>query len=239
VNDFLTKLNDSMMNDHVAVNPERNPISVRQQALSLEQLQYVIWQYTIFPRNIVSFLLIARDKARKSGYRNAGAELTRNIGEELGTESGGVSHYEMLLNGLNSIGMERKELWRDWVLHTKPSKATSRFLCDIRDVFAANDMAYVFGATYAIECSAVPELRIVKALVEKLCELFTGTGAIQDPAFKTFFDMHIGTWEPGHEEGLRKVVEGIGKDRLFEHGFRDVMVTMDAWWNGMDREIPE
>ena len=229
-------LGQSMMDSHIAVNRQRNPFAVALAKLSKEALLSVICQYSLFPANIVSFLALARNVARKSGWLAVAEELKRNMGEELGTETGGMTHYEMLTTGL---GEESALVTKEEVEATIASPATAQFIEAMRKIVGSEETAYSIGGTYALESSAVPELVIVKMLVDRLFVLSKGE-PIGKGRLGTFFAMHLGTWEPGHEEGLRHTVaeyitEAESDD--FARGFEDVMAAMDAWWTALDAEI--
>jgi hypothetical protein len=237
---FLTRLNDVMTSEYVSVDPEKNPVACALDSLGVDQLKYVIGQYAHFPKHIVSFLFSARDKARASGYIDVSNELTRNAGEELGTESQGVTHYEMLLTGLgNELGKKTEQMLRTM----GASKSTTHFVNSISKELAKSDIAYVMGAMYVIESSAVPELRIIKHMADTLTSQMTGNQMILDPYLSKFFEMHLGTWEPGHEEGLRVIIPKYlmeeSEKAAFEKGFRKVMSIMDEWWQGLYEEATQ
>ena len=58
---------------------------------------------------------------------------------------------------------------------------------------------------------------------------------------KSFFDMHISVWEPGHEQELYKACKNYVKTKEdleeFEKGFKEVLSTMDVWWTGLYNEL--
>ena len=230
------KLKKAMREDYHSVHPEKNPVAVAVPQLSDYGLRRALSQYTIFPKNIVSFLEAACDTSRESDWTKIADELTRNIGEELGTETGGIIHYDMLVKGL-ADGLDSS--LEGYLRNLLPSSATEEFVQKVRTIAQDQQPAYAVGGTYALESSAVPELVIVR---DALNELFTrATGQpMQDGMLKEFFRRHLDIWEPGHEEGLReasaKYILGQQDKKLFEAGFRNVMSTMDAWWIGLYKE---
>ena len=229
-NERIDILNKSMIEDYVAVNSERNPIVVGD--LDQDRLANVLAQYTLFPANIVNFLYTARDNIRSHGWEEVDIELTRNIGEELGTESKGITHYELLLKGLDqTLGVYLKE--------TSPSESTRNFIGDMKGNVGNENSAFVLGSVYAMECSAIPELEIVKGLIKDLARMKNGNRDLS-PLLEGFFTDHIGDWEVGHEAGLRrasqKYIQNESQYLQFENGFKDTMTGMDRWWNGLSRE---
>lgn len=227
--EFMTRLRRVMKDDYVAVNQQANPISIGLQELDLDRSQHIIEQYSHFPRAIVSLLYNARTAARDKNWHDLDVELTRNLGEELGTETFGVPHSEMLLKGLETaLGMRS-------VREAKVGLATDRFVSSMQAVFAVKgSVAYVAGAAYALEASAVPELEIVWKVIEHFVSLRGNMGDGYDELVK-FFDIHLGVWEPGHEDGLRKACQAhtatdAEARKQFEEGFRDVLAAMDLWW---------
>ncbi len=235
-NQFIENLSKIMINDYVAVNELKNPIVDNLNNLTQEQIAYIIAQYSIFPKNIVRFLTNARDGAKKSKWNEVAVELTRNLGEECGTETNGTPHYELLVSGIkNGIKSDIK--------NTKLFIATKEFITRMNKLTKNKDVCYSLGSIYACECSAVPELRIVLKIVNRLFKEINGKEIEDGTVLKKFFDKHLNTWEPGHEEGLRiNVLKYIGSNRdlkKFEKGFREVMITMDKWWNRLYKEAIE
>jgi len=225
---LIGDLNRAMILEYYSMSKNKNPIA-RRMPLEQEQLLYVLGQYTKFPAKIVSFLDLARESAAQTGWNEAEKELTRNMGEELGTRSHGITHYQMLLNGLQELCID--------VLIIPTYSATEQFISAMTTAMKNSNPAYVAGAIYACESSAVPELEIVVDLTNSL---FTQKGKIMSSEFKTFFELHLNNWEPGHEQGLQNnlALYIISKKQRneFEYGFRDVMCTMDQWWNGLYKE---
>lgn len=227
-------LQQQMMEVHTAVNPETNPVAKGLAALGAGALQHIVGQYSLFPARIVSFLYAARERAKASGWSAVAAELTRNIGEELGTETDGIAHYEMLLHGIADIA--GAHLYAD-MKHLEASLATRAFLTRARHALGSADTAYALGATYALECSAVPELIIVRDILTRFLKE-TAARPIEG-TLKAFFDMHLGTWEPGHEEGLANTLPQYLEQKHFapfQNGFTEMMTAMDAWWEELDAE---
>ena len=146
---FVEKLNKAMIEDFVAVNKKRNPIA-KNLAKDMKALQYVIGQYSIFPKNIVSFLEFAKNKAKEMNWKNVEEEIIRNMGEELGSKSNGITHYDLLVNGV------KEELGLD-ISNIQISESTKNFIESMKSILSNKNPYYIMGATYALEDSAVPE----------------------------------------------------------------------------------
>ena len=226
---LLDEMNKEMMENYIAVSKERNPVYINLRSLDKNQIIFSLVQYSIFPKNIVDFLMAARDKARREGWNEVALELTRNIGEELGTETAGVTHYKILASGIEKLTSTE-------IYSALPSDSTQMFIGSMKRIMGNEDPAYVMGAVYALESSAVPELQIVMDIVRIMSKQYARE---MDFELKEFFAMHLGTWEPGHEDGLRRTAQKfIEEDKYadFSRGFRDVMKTMDIWWTGLYQE---
>lgn len=214
-----------------------NPVYSARGTFSEAQLEHVLGQYTLFPKHIVAFLMAAESCARLHNCPGVADELRRNIGEEQGSQTGGVSHYDLLVRGIKSrTGVD--------VTGVQPADATRRFLADMPFILASGPSRYyqgasrVLGAAYCIEVTACPELELVRALVERYFTLATGSPDL-GADFQLFFDKHLGIWEPGHVVGLEKTCAQVfpyihlGD---FRAGAWSVLQTMDHWWNGLYHE---
>ncbi|MBI4895609.1 MAG: DUF3865 domain-containing protein [Candidatus Aenigmarchaeota archaeon] len=228
----IDKLNSAMVRDYRCVNLKTNWISIDLPKLTKNQLIYIVQQYSWFPRNIVGFL--GNSKAVANRYNVSWLEvvneLSRNICEELGSDTKGISHYNLLKDGL------REELSID--IECEPRSATYAFLSYLYSQKENSEV--IAGATYACESSAVPELVVVKRVLDRLSVLSNGRELSRDGILQKFFDKHLGKWEPGHEQGLLKAYEIYIKKQHqledFEHGFRSMLTEMDLWWYGMYSE---
>ncbi len=228
VNKTLNQLNQEMISNHIAVNPLQNPIATHLAAFSVPQLTHILAQYCqALPQHIVALLKNTRDTASKNGWKDISIELTRNIGEELGTQTGGITHYALLTHGAKEeLNIEIESI------SVKPY--TRAFIQSLNAITQNENVNYATGAIYACESSAVPELRIVQQLVIRLAQEKNGRGISKGSILEDFFDRHLSIWEPGHEDGIRKACPPYMNDSKqladFEKGFRDTMNTMDAWW---------
>lgn len=218
-------LNQLMTEDYIAVNKQKNPIVRFLYQASFSQLVYVIRQYSIFPKELVAFAQIARQKAFEANWLDVDRELQENIAEEMGSSTDGISHYDLLAEGLEAgLALPIKT--------TQPSFAT-RHLLESLDAIGRQGAVYVFGAMYAIEATSIAELTIVMQVIEHVLD-----GEMPQP-LRYFFDMHLNEWEPEHEEDLRKTLAQYieqAEFHQFKAGFCAVMAAMDLWWTELALE---
>ncbi len=223
---FYQRLHNRMMNDFTCLSLQHNP--VLHACTSAAARRKALEQYSLFPKEIVRLLTLARNAARTSGCTKLANELTRNIGEELGTETDGVTHYQLLGRALhNEIALD--------VDQVQPEIATTTFLSAMQKYLTQAPLPGVFGAVYAMELSAVPELRVVLRLLKQL-KAQTLPGKLGKDATE-FFRLHLAVWEPGHAHGLREVESEVLKkpaDReVFEQSFLAVIAAMEIWWHNL------
>lgn len=234
-----------------------NPVLAAAHAgtLSTNRLGEVIIQYCFFPARIVHMLTGAAGCfAPDSGVCE---ELERNIQEELGSKTGGVSHVKLLLGLLSSeLGLS--------IAHTRPNTATRTFLRAI-DAGMEKSRWYALGQAFALEASAVPELaRIlgpalnayacathrnapisVTSMAEEGEMVHFAPISSRDEAVNMGLDqwiaMHVRQFEVGHRDLLREqaipllLAEGPSAQTDFEEGFTHVLDQMDAWWQALAR----
>jgi Domain of Unknown Function with PDB structure (DUF3865) len=223
--DLLKQLSSSMEKDFLSVSMVRHPLCQTMMRGNMDELICIAQQYSIFPKVLVDYTQIARSKAIVAGWDTVVQELDDNIAEELGRSTQGISHYDFLADGLEA-GLKVP------VKATRPSTATQVLLNTMDNIFA-QDIAYMMGATYAIEATSIPELTIIRQLIELLLE-----GALPQP-LQYFFDMHLNEWEPEHEEDLRRSLDGYIQKAdfaTFSAGFRAVLTAMDIWWLQLSAE---
>ena len=232
-NELTEALNTSMMNRYVSVNKSKNPVFIDKDRLSVDELSYILGQYTLFTKNIVHFLYAARNTARAAKWKAVDVELTRNLGEELGTETDCITHNNMLILGI-------KETAKIDLNEIQPKSATQIFIDKMIDIMSNDNAGYSSGAAYAMESSAIPELRIVIELVKMLAAM---ENSIFSQRLEKFFDGHLNVWEEAHESCLKEActayVRSEDEHKSFENGFREVMKTMDKWWTGLREEAEE
>ncbi len=215
---------DALVASTAELKVDGNPFTTRHTNRAI--LEYVVAQYTLFPKEIVRFLTRSRDAARRCGLKTVELELSRNIGEELGSDSVGITHYEML-EGTLQVGLGLS------VRHTISSKATSSFLGSVEDAINGSNSSLSLGAAYALEATARPELLVVKVLLERLSEDFHNKPLAN--GLRKFLDKHINVWEPGHQEGLKQaLLQSHGVCQAdFVCGAQAVLSAMGSWWHGL------
>ena len=242
---FLASLRKVMRDEYLAVNRRKNPVAVNLDRTASDQLLYLVGQYTLFPKNIVSFLRSAQEVAGTNGWEMVCEELERNIGEEYGSKTEGIPHYDMLVKGLsselgNDLGYAPAADLEKKLRLLEPLPAMGRFLTHIPKIVGNENSLYAMGGTYALEASAVPELVIVRMAVSKLIENSTGIPMARDGYLGKFLDAHLRVWEPGHEEGLRVTsaiyLSAPETGESFEAGFRETIKAMDTMWTGLYKE---
>ncbi|NQZ84723.1 MAG: DUF3865 domain-containing protein [Nanoarchaeales archaeon] len=232
-NKTVKELKQVLTKDYICVNLKENPFSKNINSLNKKQIEYVLKQYSIFPKHIVSFLETVRNKSEDNKFKKIVVELTRNIGEELGTQTHGITHYDLLIQGV-------KEEFNLNISKIDSEESTFQFLANMRKTFSNKNIFHTLGAIYATELSAKPELLIVYKLINKYSRIIKSK-KIDDGMLKSFFDMHISVWEPGHEQELYKACKNYVKTKEdleeFEKGFKEVLSTMDVWWTGLYNEL--
>ncbi|MEH2023428.1 DUF3865 domain-containing protein [Nostoc sp.] len=224
-NHLTKRLNQLLTQDYVAFSSTENPVVQILSQTSFAQIAYVMQQYSIFPKELVFFTELARQKALEVQWNGVAQELQENIAEEMGLSTQGVSHYMLLAQGLEeALGVPVK--------NTTPSITTSKLLRTVQSVFNQQP-AYVLGATYAIEATSIPELSLIVQLINWLLE-----GAMPKD-LQYFFNKHLNEWELEHEEGLRTTIAAYIQPeqfREFEAGFLAIMDAMEIWWQELAQE---
>lgn len=204
---------------------ETNPVTVGKAGLNLVR---VLVQYQMFTRSVAHLLGLAQQAAVRQGWYGVGCELARNIGQELGSDSAGVPHHQWLAAAL------RQEFAIEVSAYTQ-SLATDRFIGALLAELGNENAHRAIGAAYALEDTAIPELRVVLSLVRYLAD-----GRTLAAETTAFFDRHLNVWEPSHEENLRvAALPLLGTSEAksaFQAGFTAVAVAMEEWWAELARE---
>jgi Domain of Unknown Function with PDB structure (DUF3865) len=235
----FNNLNQVMFADYIAVNINKNPFSRLEKNLSKNELEIAITQYSLFPKNIISFFVTALYNLNFHRWKDISSELVRNLNEELGHPYENEEHekfmyrphYVILREGiLNGLEIDIK--------NTIPNEHTNSFLAEIKKIVDNDKPAIVAGATFALESSAIPELKIISSLTERLFEL---SNKPMPDSLKEFFCFHIDEIEVGHRDRLletcSKYIKTDDEMNDFENGFRQVLATMDIWWTGLNKAI--
>ncbi len=179
---------------------ENNPFSKEVSKRSSVELSMLLTQYSLFPKNIISFFIIALYNLNYHKWTDISAELVRNLNEELGQPYENEEHekfmyrphYVILREGfLQGLDIDIK--------NTQPNNATTNFLTSINQILDNDNPSIVGGATFALESSAIPELEIVFKLTERLFEL---NQKAMPTTLREFFHFHIDAIEVGHRDRL-------------------------------------
>jgi hypothetical protein len=206
--------------EHPASNPDRHPVMALLPYLSEGALHHVLRQYSLFPQALLQYIGLAQRKSAAAGYQRLSAVLAENLAEEQGSLTDGKSHAALFTEGLEAA-------LKISLRNTPPSAATAILLRTIRLIFA-KPVAFTLGAMYAIEATAIEELKIVQQLVE------LATEGLLPPSLQSFFEMHLNQWEPEHEQALRSAIYAqldASQEEEFTAGFQALMVALDAWWH--------
>lgn len=233
---FVSETEAAMLNDFSALSMERNPVIEVADHFSFAQLAAVLEQYSNFPDNIVGFLKNAKASVGSGDARWDAVvdELARNIAEELGSDSGGVSHYELLRRSLREeFGFE--------IGKVPVQSATRAFIATMGTLTSSSNPAFAAGAAFACECSAVPELRIIRALLKKVAACNGRADITEGGGLDEFMKRHLDVWEVGHRDGLveacRQHITTPELQTHFAAGVRAVMDCMERWWTDLRKEI--
>ena len=237
INDVITRdqIDNLLLERFVSVN-EKNPILRNVGAISVADAEWVIKQYCFFPKKIISMLVAACYSLAEYKRGEIVEELMQNIREEMGEGHGEISgyalpHYTLLKQEVQgSFGFDLAD--------SVPSQSTNVFVNAVTAIMESSDPAFVSGAVYALENSAVPELSLVRALVKSTLEK---KGVEMSDTFKAFFDWHINDIEVEHRDRLFKVathyLDSTEDWESFQKGFIAVMETMDNWWISLSKEV--
>lgn len=217
-----------MMTAYLLFDRAKNPVIAM--ATTTERLTHALGQYSILPREIVKILTLAQARAVTEEWQSVVDDLARNLAEECGRDTYNKSHYQILVDGVaQDLGLDIRTI--------EAHEATQHFIASVYAGLNHKDARYALGVVYALECSAVPELRIVYELVSNLS---TQTSQTIGEALQDFFDRHLAVWEPGHEAGLRlaakKYLHSDAEYTSFRDGFLATIQAMENWWQGMADE---
>lgn len=221
---YFQKLHD-LIRTMAFLKVRTNPVATHKKKVRLE---HVLVQYQVFTRYVALMLTYALQTAIKHGWQGVAGELARNSGQELGSDSAGVAHHMLLATA-----------WRTEFGFDAPwqgaSPATERFIALMMRELRSKNPFHALGAAYALEDTAVPELKVVLSLVRYLA---CGRPLATETTW--FFDLHLKVWEPSHEAKLRQAAEPLLTSKraraAFQSGFTRVMKIMDEWWAALAKE---
>ncbi|HRI06336.1 MAG TPA: DUF3865 domain-containing protein [Nannocystaceae bacterium] len=196
-------------------------------------LNAVLGQYAQFRKAVCGLLLAGRERVRTAALAPAGAswrpvedELTRNIGEELGTETNGVSYYQALRDGLCRVAVDDPN-------GVDPNSSTRTFLARLRDLCGASDPSCAIGAIFAVEAAAPAEMKVIDLFVQYQ---LVQAGVLKNARAPELHDFlaHLGQIVATHRDRLFTAMENIlGAEQerdSFAHGFRETVSAFEEWW---------
>jgi len=251
----LKRLDESLEFDHSCMSEQHNSVLIllQREELTAKELGHILAQYSLLPATIVEFLAIGASQLK--GWPEVRGELERNMREELGSRTDGLSHYEILNAALlGELGLD--------VTDARALDCTSEFLNLVRGGLLGESPAFIAGGLYALEASAIPELTIVACLINeyaRLTELPNGPIDLSPLrslkrdinhdekgndkySLNSFFASHLLDFEVGHRNGLAAAVQKYVKTEdieRFEAGFEYVLDAMDRWWQALARRDSE
>lgn len=203
------------------------------QTITTEHLKYLICEHSVFSRQNIIFLeQAARGTTNIKPLSN---ELLRNLDEELGNdEEYGVHHFKLYRDSL------QRETDIDLRVH-QPSEATFAFIGKMLDLSSADTPEIVCGAVLAAEMAAVPELQLMRNIVERHCHQISQCEIDCDGGLAFFYEMHLSGVEQAHRDGLATFLschEDYGLDaELLVEGFDRAAVAMSVWWDQLSQQI--
>ncbi len=168
--DFTRGLRGAMMREYDAVHRRRNPVAAALVSIDTASLAYVLAQYTPFPRAITTFLGNVRDTARAQGAHEIADEMEENIGEERGSGTEGVPHYDILIGGIARKASEYLTLGAMLELSYVPLRAVGQYSLQQRGWDPAIASAATQGALVCFYTGVLPPLKY------GLEQLFGGRG---------------------------------------------------------------
>jgi len=227
-----------------------NPVLVSSEV----NLERVLINYSSLVMWIVPILRIVRDRAAEEGYDHLVKELTRNIAEELGSESEGVAHREIFADCLKEhFGIEVICKTSPRLSHYDP--ATESFINSLLALVREGSFADALGVIYALEVTATPELRVLGRLINQLAIEKGGTPPLTDEhllgadtkgefahnttTIQGFLVNHVSTWEAGHRDLLEVAINDShalcseAPREAIASGYRNVLGQMTLWWRAM------
>ena len=239
-----------MLRAHRSLQFETNPVGMKLKAGGdTAWARAVLGQYSFLPRRIVELLGLAV-RGMVGGWPEVEKELKRNIGEELGKETAGISHFNILKRCF------KEELRLD--VDTVPlGEGTSSFLCQVSEALRKDSRAHIAGVVCALEDSAILELEVVAKIINSYAELAGHRSLpIQLAALRNksrlpqirqrdagnlsledFFVLHLLVFEQLHSSELYKTVAPY---ILSESDFNDLVTAyewtlgqMDLWWTAL------
>lgn len=193
------------------------------------KLRYQIEQYTCFSKEAIHMLLNARIICYP--WESLAEEISENIEEELGKDTKGKPHLEMMKDGyLKCLNIDTDSV--------KAHGATREFLNKMHTIFKTPNLPYLAGALIAFEGVAIEEFHIMEQIITKYQSV---RGKKLEGEALEYIKGHQ-EFEIGHEQHLIDSIRPhINRDNSTEmaRGFFDVSQTINNWWSELRLEIRE
>jgi hypothetical protein len=219
------------LSQSAAASPEDNPIARQLPKLTIDQLFYILGQYSCFGGKIVWLLYQAANTVSFHGWKKVNNELRKNIGEEMAAPTDDhATHYAVLRRGFQAtFGVD--------VAKIHPGSSMSRFLEQMEAAVTSDCPSFVVGVLYGLEAAATPEFVMTTSWAERLAELksveFFGDLAL-------FFEIHRDEVEAGHEYRLLEAITDHIQEyqfNSFQQGFTVAVTALQDMWQGLSEEI--
>lgn len=227
--EFLENLKNFRLGLFPNLSREENIILSNLDSMSVSLLKYQIQQYTCFSKEAIHMLLNSRIICYS--WKSLADEISENIKEELGKDTKGKPHLEMMKDGyLDNLNIDTDSV--------SPNDATKEFLNKMHSIFKTPNIPYLAGALIAFEGVAIEEFHIMEAIIRKYqsLRLYELEGETLD-----YIKGHQ-EFEIGHEQHLiDSIAPHINSENSTEmaRGFFDVSQTINNWWSNVYSEIRE
>ncbi len=197
----------------------------------------ILQQYFYLVATITQFLTTAMARIPVAEVKQ---ELRRNLDEELGSRTSGISHQELLESLLmKELGVAARTEWNE---------ATKNFISSLLLDFNTRPTHFIAGMIYALEATACPELLVVAEIINLSAQKrVVDIAKLKDPSYQKcgevdtlqgFLAAHTLDFELGHESGLRSTLEEFVSANWegFDDGFGEVLNGMGLWWESLAKK---
>lgn len=241
IDQFFLAADQSLRSKHPSMRDDLNPVlgALRRSCIGKTAVESILTEYSSLPACIAQFLSLGIERLR--AWPRTATELTRNLGEELGSRTNDISHYQILKDCL----MHELELNLD---SPTPKEPTARFLQQVRTGLSFRSIPFTAGVLYGLEASAVPELTVVGHILNAYAALTNRVAPItwtqqedaswfSNSSLNNFFVMHLYDFEVGHKDGLTSSlaadVRAKAEIEELSRGFEYLLDAMDQWWDSL------
>lgn len=230
---FTTELQDIARQAFPKLQAHSNPIRINVRNWSEPELAFLIGEYSRFATAAVHMLFDAQIRLHSG---ELSLELQRNIGEELGSQSGGIPHLELMRSGYRSeLGLDTDAV--------EATALTREFIDRLSAVFCSANRSFLAGALLAFETVAVDEFRVVAAMIYRFGELRAVTLAPESLTAR-YIAGHVSLTadddgndpEMEHYLGMLNAVGASVEPSEYPEvarGFLAVCLELEAWWDAL------